>query len=78
MPLRETTDFGTDANGSKSEEYCFHCYQNGNFLDEGITLGEKIEKNVKFGVMMGWSEEKARSKEKEELTILNSYKRKTI
>ena len=24
MPLEKEDDFGTNANGSKSEEYCFH------------------------------------------------------
>jgi hypothetical protein len=37
MPLQKEEDFGTNADGSKSEEYCFHCFQNGKFLDEGIT-----------------------------------------
>jgi hypothetical protein len=60
MPLRKEEDFGTNAGGSKSEEYCFHCFQNGKFLDEGITLQEKINKNVKFAVQMGMSEAEAR------------------
>ena len=44
MPLRKKEDFGTNADGSKSNEYCFHCFQNGKFLDEGITLQDKIKK----------------------------------
>ena len=60
MPLRRKEDFGTNRDGSKSKEYCFHCYQKGRFLDEGITLQEKIDKNVKFGVMMGMKEAEAR------------------
>ena len=60
MPLSRDADFGTEKDGSKSKEYCFHCRQGGRFLDEGITLREKIEKNVKFGVQMGMPEEKAR------------------
>ncbi|MGZ4924732.1 MAG: zinc ribbon domain-containing protein [Halobacteriota archaeon] len=60
MPLATNEDFGTNAGGSISEEYCFHCFQNGKFLDEGITLQEKIEKNVKFGIQMGMPEDMAR------------------
>ena len=61
MPLEKEEDLGTNVGGSKSEEYCFHCYQNGKFLDEGRTLQEKIDKNVKFAVQMGVSElERAR------------------
>jgi hypothetical protein len=53
MPLRKGEDFGTNADGGKSNEYCFHCFQNSRFLDEGVTLQEKIEKNVRFAVQMG-------------------------
>jgi hypothetical protein len=60
MPLRRAGDFGTNADGSRSAEYCFHCFQAGRFLDEGITLEEKIEKNVRFGVRMGMPEASAR------------------
>jgi len=60
MPLTKDGDFGTDTDGNKSEDYCFHCFQGGKFSDEGITLQEKIEKNVKFGVRMGMSENEAR------------------
>lgn len=61
MPLREKEDYGTNADKTKSEKYCFHCFQDGNFLDEGITLQEKIEKNIKFGIQMGMSEDMARN-----------------
>jgi hypothetical protein len=60
MPLQKNEDHGSNSDGGKSEEYCSHCFQNGKFLDEGITLQQKIDKNVKFGVQMGMSEEQAR------------------
>ena len=75
MPLEKEDDFGTNANGSKSEEYCFHCFQNGNFLDEGITLQEKIDKNVKFAVQIGMSESKARKMASEVLPKLKRWKK---
>lgn len=61
MPLQKDEYFGTNEDGSKSKEYCFHCFQNGKFLDEGITLQGKIDKNVKFAVQIGMSEDAARS-----------------
>jgi hypothetical protein len=60
MPLVKNEDFGTNADGTNSEEFCFHCFQAGKFLDEGITLEEKIKKNVKFGVQMGMPEDVAK------------------
>jgi hypothetical protein len=72
MPLQKQEDFGTDADGSKSKEYCFHCFQGGKFLDEGISLQGKIDKNVSFAKMMGMSEEQARQMAS---TILPKLKR---
>jgi hypothetical protein len=74
MPLAKENDFGTNTNGSKSEEYCFHCYQNGKFLDEGITLQEKIEKNVQFAVQIGMSEAEARKLASDVLPNLKRWK----
>jgi hypothetical protein len=75
MPLQKEEDFGANANGSKSEEFCFHCFQNGKFLDEGITLEEKISKNVKFAVQMGMSEYEARKMASDVLPRLKRWKK---
>jgi hypothetical protein len=74
MPLEKEEHFGTNTNGSKSEEYCFHCFQNGKFLDEGITLQEKIDKNVKFAVQIGMSETEARKMASDVLPNLKRWK----
>ena len=75
MPLQKEEDFGTNSNGGKSEEYCFHCFQNGKFLDEGITLEGKINKNVMFAVQMGMSEQEARRMASEVLPKLKRWKK---
>jgi hypothetical protein len=75
MPLQKEEDFGTNVGGSKNEEYCFHCFQNGRFLDEGITLQEKINKNVKFAVQMGMSESEARKLASDVLPQLKRWKK---
>lgn len=74
MPLRSGEDYGTNADGSKSSEYCFHCFQGGKFLDEGITLQRKIDKNVKFAVMMGMAEADARKMASSILPRLKRWK----
>lgn len=33
MPMTEET-FGTNADGSKNEEYCIYCYENGAFTSD--------------------------------------------
>ena len=75
MPLQKQEDFGKNADGSKSEEYCCYCFQNGKFLDEGITLQEKIEKNVKIAVQMGMSEDEAKRMASNVLPKLKRWKK---
>ena len=46
MPIDETT-FGTEADGSKNEEYCQYCYADGHFTKE-CTMDEMILHCVEF------------------------------
>jgi hypothetical protein len=32
MPMTKSEDFGTDAEGDRSEQYCCHCMQGGNLV----------------------------------------------
>lgn len=62
MPLeKDPKKGGTNADKSISNKYCSFCFQNGKFLDEGISLQEKIEKNIRIAVTsMNISESAAR------------------
>ena len=60
MPMTKDTDHGTNNDGTMNNEYCTFCYREGKFADEGITLEQKVEKNVQIAVKMGWPEDKAR------------------
>ena len=31
MPLADVNDIGTNADGSRNEDYCKYCYENGQF-----------------------------------------------
>ena len=61
MPMEKEADFGTNADGSRNEEYCCYCYKNGAFTDETITMEGMIDLNLKFneenGYPMGTQEE---------------------
>ena len=75
MPLSDSC-CGTNADGSKSSEYCKYCYENGRFLKEQ-TLEEKIESNIKFWVdeENGITEEIARQKLSELFPTLKRWKK---
>lgn len=46
MPMHHLSDFGTNIDGTINTEYCHFCYLQGKFVDHGITLEQKIEKNI--------------------------------
>lgn len=60
MPMSEKY-FGTNDDGSKNDEYCYYCFDNGSFTDEGIDMHEKIAKNIEIAVGMGMDEKEAKS-----------------
>ena len=75
MPMKKDEDFGINDDGSRSEEYCKFCFQDGRFTDEGITLQEKIDKLTKIGVaQLGMSEEQARQMAETKLPNLKRWK----
>ncbi len=48
MPMGETNElFGTEADGSKSQDYCHYCYGDGKFLKEE-TMEQMIESCIPF------------------------------
>jgi hypothetical protein len=59
MPMHHLADFGTNKDGSENTEYCHICFLDGKFTDHGITLKQKIEKNVSLAGKMGMPREEA-------------------
>ncbi len=47
MPLESPELYGTNADGSKNEDYCSYCYKDGAFTSES-TMDEMIETCVPF------------------------------
>ena len=76
MPLdKDPLKGGTNADNSKSDKYCSFCYMMGKFTDEGITLHEKIEKNIRMAVSgMNIPESKAREMAEGILPTLERWK----
>lgn len=76
MPILKSVSFGTNSDGTKNEEYCCFCYQKGKFLDEGISMDEKIEKIVRIGVdKLGMDENLARDMAKDALPRLKRWQK---
>ena len=49
MPMTKTEDFGINADGSPSSEYCCYCFQNGEFTAK-MEMPEYIEMQIKIAV----------------------------
>lgn len=45
--MAEEKNFGTEADGSRSTEYCTYCYQDGRFTSPEATVEEMIEMSAK-------------------------------
>lgn len=59
MRMHKLADFGTNEDDTINSEYCHYCYLKGKFVDHGISLEEKIEKNIDTTHKMGMIEEEA-------------------
>ena len=74
MPMHRLADFGTNEDGTINSEYCHFCYLEGKFVDHGITLEEKIEKNIEMAHKMGIPKEEATILAHETLPTLKRWK----
>ncbi len=61
MPITEKNLYGTNEDGSSNFDYCVYCYKDGKFIDDGITMEEYIEMNVKFAAQANMTEEEMRN-----------------
>ncbi|WP_067051366.1 zinc ribbon domain-containing protein [Methanofollis ethanolicus] len=74
MPMRSEDDFGIEADGERSKDYCTYCYQNGAFTEPGITIDMMAEKGgAIFSQMFDIPLENAKAFCKEQLSCLKRW-----
>jgi len=67
-------EYGTEADGSKSTDYCSVCYNNGAFTNPNCTLEEMIETTADIMVkQFGFSPEEAMKQCKEGIPTLKRW-----
>jgi hypothetical protein len=59
MPMVSEVQFGTQLDGSLSQDYCTYCYQEGNFTDELSNLDDMIKICTVHMVSEGMNQEDA-------------------
>lgn len=56
MPIISDDQLGMNLDGSKNEDYCKYCYQDGEFIDK-VSMEEYIEMCSKYGSQAGMTNE---------------------
>jgi hypothetical protein len=46
LSIETVEDKGTEADGTRNDDYCCECYEAGGFIEPEITIKEMIETNV--------------------------------
>lgn len=75
MPMKIDTDFGTNADGGKNEEYCTYCYQKGTYTNPGISMEQMIDACVGMMVKYGTPEAQARQQMAALIPTLKRWKK---
>ena len=78
MPMAKLSDFGTNEDDSVNTEYCRYCYKEGDFTDPGITMEQKIEKNITRAEKMGMAREDAMALANATIPELRRWKRSNV
>jgi len=75
MPLKNEEDKGTNADGSKSDDYCIHCFENGEFKGYE-TVEEAIADSVNYAECAGMTKEEMLEYAKKTYPTLKRWKNK--
>lgn len=74
MPMHHLSDFGTNKDDTINMDYCHFCFLKGKFIDHGISLEQKIEKNIGIAHEAGMTLEEATLLARETLPTLKRWK----
>ena len=62
LPANDEKILGTNENGSKNEDYCIYCYENGKYTED-CTMNDMIEISVEHMKEMGQLEQQGKTEE---------------
>lgn len=60
MPIIDSTQLGTNKDGSINSDYCKYCYSNGEFIDK-VDMDTYIEMCSQYGAQAGMTNEQMKS-----------------
>lgn len=74
MPIETQELFGTNADGTKQDDYCIYCYEKGKFIQPHISMNEMISICTNYMKQEGMSEEEAKTIISETLPNIKRWK----
>lgn len=74
MPMVEEAQYGSEAGGAKSVEYCVYCYEDGAFKQPDMSLEQMVEVCVPFLKEQGMPEKEARTLMEQQLPHLKRWR----
>lgn len=73
MPLTEESQLGTNADGSRNQDYCSYCWKEGAFTWPDATMEQMIDHCAPMMAQSGFTEEEARQKMREWFPTLKRW-----
>ena len=74
MPLTNSEQFGTNADGSVNQDYCIYCYKDGKFIDD-VSMEEYIDMCSQYGEQAWMTNEEMRAHCTEFFPTLKRWKK---
>ena len=73
MPMKIDSDFGTNSEGRKNEEFCTYCYKGGKYTNPDITMDQMITSCVGMMVKFGTLEAQAKEQMQQLIPTLKRW-----
>ncbi len=73
MPIASDEQWGTEKDGSLSNDYCKYCYVKGEFIDD-VSMEEYIEMCSQYGAQAGMTNEEMKAHCKKLFPTLKRWK----
>lgn len=73
-PINKDEIIGTNADGSKNNDYCVYCFKDGKFTDNISTLEEYTEYSLQFAEQAGMTKDEMKEHCKKVLPTLKRWK----
>lgn len=76
IPLLKEEDYGEEQGGVKNQDFCIHCYKEGDFVNPELTMEDMVEKFASFHEKMHITHEEAKKIALKSLPHMKRWRKK--